>query len=93
MKIVLGEVKRGTKIIFCLKAEQFVFSEERRLKDLVKILLEFIGFPLEVHVQESKEKAVTDSGEKMRRKARRVMSPSSRKLMRTPFLKRRKRRR
>ena len=30
---------------------------------LVKILPEFIGFPLELHVEESKEKAVTDSGE------------------------------
>ena len=40
-----------------------MFSEERRLKDLVKIFLEFIGFPLELHVEESKEKAVTDLGE------------------------------
>ena len=60
--MVHGEVKRGAKIIFYLKAEQFVFSEERRLKNLVKILLEFIGFPLELHVEKSKEKEVTDSG-------------------------------
>ena len=48
--MVHGVVKRSTMIIFYLKADQFEFSEERRLKDLVKILPEFIGFPLELHV-------------------------------------------
>ena len=36
---------------------------ERRLKDLVKKLSDFIGFPTEFYVKESKEKEVTDSME------------------------------
>jgi len=37
--------------------------EERRLKDLVKKHSEFIGFPIELYVEKSKEKEVTDSEE------------------------------
>merc|ERR1712014_191293 len=47
---VHGEIKRGTKII-CY------------LKDLVKKHSEFIGFPIELYVEKSKEKEVTDSEE------------------------------
>merc|ERR1712064_145310 len=53
--------KRGTKIICYLKEDQSEFLEERRLKDLVKKHSEFIGFPIELYVEKSKEKEVTDS--------------------------------
>merc|ERR1711860_99490 len=43
--------------------DQSVFLEERRLKDLVKKHSEFIGFPIELYVEKSKEKEVTDSEE------------------------------
>merc|ERR1712085_244750 len=56
-----GEVKRGTKIICHLKEDQSEFLEERRVKDLVKKHSEFIGFPIELYVEKSKEKEVTDS--------------------------------
>ena len=56
-----GEIKRGTKIICYLKEDQSEFLEERRLKDLVKRHSEFIGFPIELYVEKSKEKEVTDS--------------------------------
>ena len=59
--MVHGEVKRGTKIICYLKEDQSEFLEERRLKDLVKKHSEFIGFPIELYVEKSKEKEVTDS--------------------------------
>merc|ERR1719213_1123375 len=62
-EMVHGEVKRGTKIICYLKEDQSEFLEERRLKDLVKKHSEFIGFPIELHVEKSKEKEVTDSEE------------------------------
>merc|ERR1712072_410941 len=62
-EMVLGEVKRGTKIICYLKEDQSEFLEERRLKDLVKKHSEFIGFPIELYVEKSKEKEVTDSEE------------------------------
>merc|ERR1712022_27062 len=58
---VHGEVKRGTKIICYLKEDQSEFLEERRLKDLVKKHSEFIGFPIELYVEKSNEKEVTDS--------------------------------
>jgi len=61
--MVHGEVKRGTKIICYLKEDQSEFLEERRLKDLVKKHSEFIGFPIELYVEKSKEKEVTDSEE------------------------------
>jgi len=56
-----GEVKRGTKIVCYLKEDQTEFLEERRLKDLVKKHSEFIGFPIELYVEKSKEDEVTDS--------------------------------
>merc|ERR1712012_51506 len=56
-------VKRGTKIICYLKEDQSEFLEERRLKDLVKKHSEFIVFPIELYVEKSKEKEVTDSEE------------------------------
>ena len=54
-ELVHGEVKRGTKIICYLKEDQSEFLEERRLKDLVKKHSEFIGFPIELYVEKSKE--------------------------------------
>merc|ERR1711988_230486 len=62
-EMVHGEVKRGTKIVCYLKEDQSEFLEERRLKDLVKKHSEFIGFPIELYVEKSKEKEVTDSEE------------------------------
>jgi len=56
-----GEIKRGTKIVCFLKEDQTEFLEERRLKDLVKKHSEFIGFPIELYVEKSSEKEVTDS--------------------------------
>merc|ERR1711990_88786 len=60
-EMVHGEVKRGTKVICYLKEDQSEFLEERRLKDLVNKHSEFIGFPIELYVEKSKEKEVTDS--------------------------------
>merc|ERR1712137_678879 len=60
-EFVHGEIKRGTKIICYLKEDQSEFLEKRRLKDLVKKHSEFIGFPIELYVEKSKEKEVTDS--------------------------------
>ena len=49
------------------------------MEDLVKKLSEFIGFPIELHVEESKEKTVTDlwrdEEDKKRKKVRVVISP------------------
>merc|ERR1711985_32859 len=60
-ELVHGEVKRGTKIVCHLKEDMTEFLEERRLKDLVKKHSEFIGFPIELYIEKSEEKEVTDS--------------------------------
>merc|ERR1712144_13881 len=60
-EMVHGEVKRGTKVICYLKEDQSEFLEERRVKDLIKKHSEFIGFPIELYCEKSKEKEVTDS--------------------------------
>ena len=52
---------RGTKIILKLKDDMSEYLEERRLKDLVKKHSEFISFPIELQVEKSTEKEVTDS--------------------------------
>jgi len=51
---------RGTKIILQLKEDQQEFLEERRLKDLIKKHSEFIGFPIELMVEKTTDKEVTD---------------------------------
>merc|ERR1719253_1262778 len=52
---------RGTKIILKLKDDMQEYLEERRLKDLVKKHSEFISFPIELQVEKSTDKEVTDS--------------------------------
>nr|AAY67878.1 heat shock protein 90 [Pseudourostyla cristata] len=55
------KLTRGTKIILHLKEDQLEFLEERRVKDLVKKHSEFIGFPIDLYVEKSKDKEVTES--------------------------------
>jgi len=54
-------MNRGTRIILQLKEDQQEFLEERKLKDLVKKHSEFIGFPIELMVEKTTDKEVTDS--------------------------------
>mmetsp|Transcript_8121 Transcript_8121/g.5790 ORF Transcript_8121/g.5790 Transcript_8121/m.5790 type:complete len:708 (+) Transcript_8121:120-2243(+) len=54
-------IGRGTKIILQLKEDQQEYLEERSLKDLVKKHSEFISFPIELYIEKTNEKEVTDS--------------------------------
>lgn len=62
------KLTRGTKIILHMKEDQLEFLEERRLKDLVKKHSEFIGFPIELLVEKSTDKEVTESDDEDEKK-------------------------
>merc|ERR1711998_757705 len=54
------ELNRGTKIILQLKSDNLEFTEEKKIKDLIKKHSEFISFPIEVHCEKTTEKEISD---------------------------------
>lgn len=54
---------RGTKIVLHLKSDNLEFLEEKRLKDLIKKHSEFIQFPIELYVEKTVEKEISDDEE------------------------------
>merc|ERR1712066_411350 len=54
------KINRGTKIILSLKSDNLEFTEEKKLKDLIKKHSEFISFPIELHVEKTTEKEISD---------------------------------
>lgn len=51
---------RGTMITLQMKSDNLEFLEERRLKDLIKKHSEFIQFPIELQVEKTTEKEISD---------------------------------
>jgi molecular chaperone HtpG len=62
------QLTRGTKIILHLKSDNLEFLEERRLKDLIKKHSEFISFPIELLIEKTTEKEVSDDEEEPEKK-------------------------
>jgi molecular chaperone HtpG len=57
------QLTRGSKIILHLKSDNLEFLEERKVKDIVKKHSEFISFPIELLVEKTNEKEVSDDEE------------------------------
>merc|ERR1719183_3267269 len=59
---------RGTKIILSLKSDNLEFAEEKKIKDLIKKHSEFISFPIELHVEKTTEKEISDDEDEEEKK-------------------------
>jgi molecular chaperone HtpG len=51
---------RGTKVTLYLKEDLSEFLEEKKLKDLIKKHSEFVGYPITLYVEKTKEEEVDD---------------------------------
>ncbi|CAD8061762.1 unnamed protein product [Paramecium primaurelia] len=58
-----NQLTRGSSVILHLKQDNLEFLEEKRIKDLVKKHSEFIGFPIELQIEKTHEKEVSDDEE------------------------------
>merc|ERR1719498_1617897 len=57
-------LNRGTKIILSLKSDNLEFSEEKKIKDLIKKHSKFISFPIELNVEKTTEKEISEEDKK-----------------------------
>merc|ERR1712168_729335 len=51
---------RGTKIILHMKEDQLDFADEKKLQDIIKKHSQFIGYPISLQMQKTRDKEVSD---------------------------------
>lgn len=51
-------IGRGTKIILYMKEDQLDFSEEKKVQDVIKKHSQFIGYPISLQMQKTRDKEV-----------------------------------
>lgn len=57
---------RGTKLILHMKDDQLEYLDEKKAKDIIRKHSEFIQFPIELYVEKTEEKEVTDEDDEMK---------------------------
>merc|ERR1711972_1057194 len=62
------KIGRGTKIVLSLKSDNLEFAEEKKIKDLIKKHSEFISFPIELNVEKTTEKEISDDEDEEEKK-------------------------
>jgi len=62
------QLTRGTKIILHMKSDNLDFLEEKTIKDIIKKHSEFISFPIELQVEKTTEKEVSDDEDEPEKK-------------------------
>merc|ERR550519_161852 len=54
------DLQRGSKIVLHMKEDQAEYIEEKKVKEVVKKLSQFIGYPIKLLCQKEREKEVSD---------------------------------
>lgn len=62
------QLARGSKIVLQMKSDNLDFLEEKTIKDIVKKHSEFISFPIELQVEKTTEKEVSDDEDEPEKK-------------------------
>ena len=62
------QLTRGTKIVLHMKSDNLDYLEEKTIKDIIKKHSEFISFPIELQVEKTTEKEVSDDEDEPEKK-------------------------
>merc|ERR1711962_1744615 len=59
---------RGTKIILNMKEDQLDYLDEKKLQDIIKKHSQFIGYPISLQMQKTRDKEVEDDDDEEEKK-------------------------